>query len=188
MAFCSLSEADSISSGLDIGPRASPLFLAIGIHRIHLCTYQVLLNLSNQGGLNLFCKNMRSCKFRKKDTLVRSCECTCDSLRIPLYAKSKHPSSLFFLRKRHLHGMQVRSRWYFCQKMRKALNSYSYSPASQTVGQPLPGLLGGALHGEMDGNGDKQGSHVSESTISTTCQAPCPFQKNLVVQVADLDP
>lgn len=40
----------------------------------------------------------------------------------------------------------------------------------------------------MDGNDDKQGSHVSESTVLTTCQAPCPFQKNLVVQVADLDP
>ena len=49
-------------------------------------------------------------------------------------------------------------------------------------------LLSKAIHGEMDGNGDQQGSHVSESTSLTTCQAPCPFQKNLVVQVADLDP
>ena len=49
-------------------------------------------------------------------------------------------------------------------------------------------LLSKALQGEMDGNGDRQGSHVSEDTISTTRQAPCPFQKNLVVRVADLDP
>ena len=39
----------------------------------------------------------------------QTCERACDSLRIPLYAKPKHPSPLFFLQKRHLH-MQVRSK------------------------------------------------------------------------------